>query len=223
MHYEVLTDAAAAASANSSTSSLLDPSKPTLVSLVPFCVPQANDVPQLSPTSPLHATHNIVAFSPRSHGRTVSDARPSHDPFVSAADLAFAFEALQLPSSHLYAPGTICGRIGVAFAVLFPHLVTALALAGISGREAKTSIEGFKTLDSSMFNPEEPEDLHETLAELCELGEDDPPALACTDRLVCAAAYSLWGAHLTTDGFDAFINLLLRVSRITRSAESTSD
>ncbi|BGP29411.1 hypothetical protein JCM10296v2_001150 [Rhodotorula toruloides] len=189
MHYEILTDASAAAPSTSSTSSLLDPSKPTLVSLVPFCVPQATDIPQLRPTSPLHATHNIVAFSPRSHGRTVSESKPSHDPFVSAADLAFAFEALQLPPSQLYAPGSICGRIGVAFTILFPNLVTALSLVGISGREAKTSTAGFKTLDSAMFDPEEAEDLHETLAEL---------------------SYSLWGDHLTTDEFDAFINLLLR-------------
>ncbi|BGP37417.1 hypothetical protein JCM10450v2_001327 [Rhodotorula kratochvilovae] len=184
MHYEVLKP-----DGSTDTGAALDPTRPTLVVLVPFLAVTLQDVPQVWPDSPLHATHQIVAFSPRSHGRTISEPQPQHDPFVSAADLAFAFEALQLPPSPLFAPGSICGRIAVAFAVLFPQLVTALAVVGISGTEAKTSLEGFRTLDATMFNPEEPADLHETIAELVR---------------------HLWTDYLDVDGFDKFVNFLLR-------------
>ncbi|GAA5822356.1 hypothetical protein JCM3770_000532 [Rhodotorula araucariae] len=184
MHYEVLR-----ADGSIDTGAPLDPERPTLVALVPFIAATPQDLPQISPDSPLHTEYQIVAFSSRSHGRTMSEPRPQHDPFVCAADLAFAFEALQLPPSPLFAPGSICSRIAVAFAVLFPQLVTALAIVGIASTNAKTSLEGFRTLDATMFNPEDEADLHETIAEL---------------------AYSLWSNYLDVDGFDRFVNLLLR-------------
>ncbi|GAA5998059.1 alpha/beta fold hydrolase [Rhodotorula paludigena] len=182
MHYDVL-------GSPSGSQTNVDPTKPILVVLCPFVSVQASELPQLSPGSPLHDVYQIVAFSPRSHGRTTSDSKPQHDPFVSAADLAFAFEALQLPPSPLFAPGSICGRIAVAFTILFPHLVTSLALIGMAGRGAKASREAFRTLDGSMFNPEEPEDMHETLAELC---------------------HSLYNEYISVDESDKFLNLLLR-------------
>ncbi|GAA5875280.1 hypothetical protein JCM8547_006887 [Rhodosporidiobolus lusitaniae] len=182
MHYEVL-------STRASPSTLLDPSKPTLVALVPFYSVQASELPQLGPTSPLRESHNVVAFSLRSHGRTVAEVKPTHDAFVSAADLAFAFEALQLPPSQIYAPGAINGRIAIAFSVLFPELVSALLLAAPSGRSAMTSNEGFKTLDASMFNPSDVEDLHEIMAEL---------------------ALQLYGDYAPAERMDDLINLLLR-------------
>ncbi|GAA5885111.1 hypothetical protein JCM6882_007232 [Rhodosporidiobolus microsporus] len=166
-----------------------DPHKPTLVALVPFCIAQASSIPQIGPSSPLRQTHNIFAFSPRSHGRTVSEVKPQHDAFVSAADLAFAFEALQLPPSHVFAPGAICGRIGLAFTTLFPDLVLTLALAGVSGSDPMTSIEGFRTLEATMFNPSDVEDLYEIMAEL---------------------ALQLWDDCTSADKLDDFINLLLR-------------
>ncbi|GAA5929170.1 hypothetical protein JCM3775_006753 [Rhodotorula graminis] len=167
----------------------VDPTRPTLVTLVPFVSPTFMDVPQLRPGSSLRANYQIVALSPRSHGRTTSTVRPEHDPYVSAADVAFAFEALKLPPSPIYAPGFIAGRIAVALAVLFPDLVTSLALIGVSGCHGMTTVEGFRTLDASMFNPEEPADLYETLGEL---------------------AKSLYNDELHVDAFDDLMNFLLR-------------
>ncbi|GAA5829092.1 hypothetical protein JCM11251_004122 [Rhodosporidiobolus azoricus] len=178
MFYEVL-----------SADGQLDASRPTFVSLVPFCTAQASDIPQISGSSPLRATFNLLAFSPRSHGRTVSEPKPQHDAFVSAADLAFAYEALQLPPSHLYAPGVACGRIALAFTTIFPDLVLSLALAGVTSTDPIISAEGFRTLDSAMFNPAETEDIEEAMAEL---------------------AMELWDASAPVDKTDDFINLLLR-------------
>ncbi|GAA6034971.1 hypothetical protein JCM8097_002120 [Rhodosporidiobolus ruineniae] len=184
MHYEVLSEPS-----DPSSASLIDPSKPTLVALVPFYASQPSEVPQLAPSSPFRQSHNLIAISSRSHGRTSSEVKPQHDAFVSAADLAFAFEALSLPPSAIYGPGSICGRVALAFATLFPDLVTSLAVCGVSHREAMTTREGFKTLEASMFNPTDVDDLHEVMAEL---------------------GLQLWGDHASTERLDDFINLLIR-------------
>jgi pimeloyl-ACP methyl ester carboxylesterase len=160
LHYEVLNDPS-----TSPTSNLLDSRKPTLLALLPFYTTQATELPELNNSS-LRQSHNIIAISPRSHGRTAGEVKPSQDAFVSAADLAFAYEALQLPPCQIWAPGSICARIALAFAALFPDLVTALVLCAASSRDAMTSKEGFKTLEASMFDPEEEEDLAEVMAEL---------------------------------------------------------
>ncbi|GAA6006125.1 hypothetical protein JCM10207_000531 [Rhodosporidiobolus poonsookiae] len=191
MFYEVLSDPLATDNADlvDPATPLLDPSKPTLVTLVPFYAVQASALPQIDASSPLRKTHNIVAFSPRSHGRTVSEAKPQHDALVSAADLAFAFEALQLPPSQIYAPGSICGRIAIAFATMFPAQVTAIVVLGASALSALTTTEGFEMLDSTMFNPLSLEDLHEIMGEL---------------------AMQLMGRNAKGDQVDDFVNLLLR-------------
>jgi len=177
LHYEVLKP-----DGTSGDQLAADPTKPTLVALVPFLARTAMDVPQLRPGSSLRADYQIIAMSPRSHGRTTSEVRPQHDPFVSAADLAFAFKALQLPPCPVYAPGFIAGRTAVAFAILFPELVTALALIGVSGTEGMTTVEGFRTLDATLFNPEEPADLYEALGEL---GAPSPLALLFSSARPC--------------------------------------
>ncbi|GAA5854694.1 hypothetical protein JCM9279_006994 [Rhodotorula babjevae] len=180
MHFEVL---------QPDGTETVDPTRPTLVTLVHFVSPDYSHVPQLRPESSLRADYQIIALSPRSHGRTTSTVRPEHDPYVSAADLAFAFEALKLPPSSIYAPGFIASRIAVAFAVLFPDLVTSLCLIGFGTTEGRTGLEGFRTLDASMLNPEEPADLYETLGEL---------------------AQNLYNNELHVDAFDDVMSILLR-------------
>ena len=194
----------------------VDPTRPTLVTLVHFVSPNYSHIPQLRPGSSLRADYQIIALSPRSHGRTTSAVRPEYDPYVSAADLAFAFEALKLPPSTIYAPGFIASRIAVAFAILFPDLVTSLCLIGFGGIKGRTTLEGFRTLDASMFNPEDPADLYETLGEL---GASSPPVSRTrpskrTDpdfRLPLPTAKNLYGDELQVDAFDDVMSLLLRV------------
>ncbi|GAA5973336.1 hypothetical protein JCM11641_003078 [Rhodosporidiobolus odoratus] len=166
MHYEVLSLSTSTTSHSiHATAAWLDPSRPTLVVLVPFFVTHASALCQLGPTSPLLRSHNVLAFSPRAHGRTTSEPK-AHDAFASAADLAFAFEALQLPPSQLYAPGSICGRIALAFAAMFPSQVTALALCGVGSGARLAGPEAWATLESTLFNPPEEQDLHEVVGEL---------------------------------------------------------
>ena len=97
-------------------------------------------LPQLAPTSPLRKDFNIIALAPRSHGETTAPITAKSDHFVAAAEIAFAYEALQIPPCPLFAPSMICGRIALAFTILFPDLVTSLAVASLGSRKQRRSL-----------------------------------------------------------------------------------
>lgn len=97
-------------------------------------------LPQLAPTSALRKHFNIIALAPRSHGETTAPITAESDHFVAAAEIAFAYEALQIPPCPIFAPSMICGRIALAFTILFPDLVTSLALASLGSRKKRRSI-----------------------------------------------------------------------------------
>lgn len=97
-------------------------------------------LPQLAPTSTLRQHFDIIALAPRSHGETTAPITAESDHFVAAAEIAFAYEALQIPPCPIFAPSMICGRIALAFTVLFPDLVTSLGFASLGSRRQRRSI-----------------------------------------------------------------------------------
>lgn len=97
-------------------------------------------LPQLAPSSTLRKHFDIVALAPRSHSETAAPITAESDHFVAAAEVAFAYEALRIPPCPLFAPSTICSRIALAFAILFPNLVTSLAVASLGTRKERRSI-----------------------------------------------------------------------------------
>ncbi|GAA5884777.1 hypothetical protein JCM3774_003813 [Rhodotorula dairenensis] len=112
----------------------------TVVVLVPFTSVPLSTLPQLRPTSALRRRFDVVALAPRSHSETTAPITAESDHYVAAAEVALAYEALQIPPCPLFAPSTICSRIALAFAILFPDLVTSLAFVSLGGRSARRSI-----------------------------------------------------------------------------------
>lgn len=144
---------------------------------------------------------------------------PESDHYVAAAEVASAYEALQVPPCPLFAPSTICGRIALALAILFPDLVTSLAFVSLGSRSARRSIAqlvGFCELGVTG------EDI--VIEMFTELGEPFfhplfKRSLPSTDALVTensslrrAAAAILGGQGQTAEERDDLVKFLLRVS-----------
>lgn len=133
-----------------------------------------SSLPQLHHSSLLRQGYDIVALAPRSHGETIAPITAGSDHYVAAAELALAYEALRLPPCPLYAPSMMCGRIALAFTILFPNLVTSLALAGLGTRRPRRSLAqlvGFCELAVSG------DDAEIVVEMFTELGEDPVPGL----------------------------------------------
>ncbi|GAA5990723.1 hypothetical protein JCM10908_003208 [Rhodotorula pacifica] len=156
----------------------------TLVVLVPFTSSPLSTLPQLAATSPLRKNYDIIALAPRSHGETTAPITAESDHFVAAAELAFAYEALQIPPCPLFAPSTICSRIALAFTILFPDLVTALALASLSTRSARRSIAQLVGFCELAVGGEDSELVIEMFAELASILGGDGQTDEQKDRLV---------------------------------------
>ncbi|GAA5954448.1 hypothetical protein JCM8115_004593 [Rhodotorula mucilaginosa] len=147
---------------------------PTIVVLVPFMSVPLSTLPQLAPTSALRKHFNIIALAPRSHGETTAPITAESDHFVAAAEIAFAYEALQIPPCPIFAPSMICGRIALAFTILFPDLVTSLALASLGSRKKRRSIAEIVGICEVGLSGEDADLVVEMFSELAStLGDDD--------------------------------------------------
>ncbi|KAF9481994.1 alpha/beta-hydrolase [Pholiota conissans] len=107
-----------------------DPDKPTIVLLHPAFLDATWLDLQMGDTR-FHNQFNLIAFDMRSTGH--STCRPSgrHDSWVDAADLAFCFQKLHLPPSHIFAPEGTSIYCALRFAVLFPELCLSLTLVNV--------------------------------------------------------------------------------------------
>ncbi|KWU44656.1 hypothetical protein RHOSPDRAFT_33735 [Rhodotorula sp. JG-1b] len=147
---------------------------PTIVVLVPFTSVPLSTLPQLAPTSPLRKDFNIIALAPRAHGETTAPITAKSDHFVAAAEIAFAYEALQIPPCPLFAPSMICGRIALAFTILFPDLVTSLAVASLGSRKQRRSLAEIVGICEVGLSGEDADLVVEMFSELAStLGDDD--------------------------------------------------
>lgn len=123
-------------------------------------------LPQLAPGSLLREQYEIVALAPRSHGETTTPITAESDIYVGAAELAFAYKALDVAPCPLFAPSTIGSRIALAFAILFPNLVTALALASLGTRRPRRNIAQLVGFCEVAVNGEDPEIVVDMFTEL---------------------------------------------------------
>ncbi|KDE05754.1 hypothetical protein, variant [Microbotryum lychnidis-dioicae p1A1 Lamole] len=136
--------------------------------------------------------YQIVALENRSHGRsTRSPVMPSFDFFVSAADVAFAMEALSIPPSHVFCSGALAFQVGLKLCLLFPNQVLSLALVGAGQLFAPPDhVEVFEELDQCWFFPVDEGDYYETLEAISEIflsdynHREDSASIELKDRIV---------------------------------------
>ncbi|THH06798.1 hypothetical protein EW145_g3837 [Phellinidium pouzarii] len=147
----------------------------------------------------LYTRFNLIAFDMRSAGR--STARPSgaHDTWVDAADLAFAIQALGLPSAHFFAVENISVNAALRIAALFPELCSSLTLINVPPpTELEWVFEMYGELLNMWCHPQDLDEFDHALLELtnCLLGKvlplDSTPELQ--DELVAfwSLTYPPW-------------------------------
>ncbi|CAA7259482.1 unnamed protein product [Cyclocybe aegerita] len=107
-----------------------DPEKPTIVILHPIFLDSTWLDLQLG-DSRLNKHYNIIAFDMRCSGK--SHCRPSgrHDSWVDCADLAFCFQKLHLPPSHILALEGSSIYCALRLALLFPEMCLSLTLVNV--------------------------------------------------------------------------------------------
>ncbi|KAF8974713.1 alpha/beta-hydrolase [Flammula alnicola] len=107
-----------------------DPEKPTIVILHPVFLDSTWLDLQMG-DSRFNSQFNIIAFDMRCAGK--SSCRPSarHDSWVDAADLAFCFQKLHLPPSHILSLEGTSINCALRFAVLFPESCLSLTLVNV--------------------------------------------------------------------------------------------
>ncbi|KAJ3503273.1 hypothetical protein NLJ89_g8505 [Agrocybe chaxingu] len=107
-----------------------DPEKPTIVILHPIFLDSTWLDLQLG-DSRLNKHYNIIAFDMRCSGK--SQCRPSgrHDSWVDCADLAFCFQKLHLPPSHILALEGSSINCALRLALLFPEMCLSLTLVNV--------------------------------------------------------------------------------------------
>lgn len=127
-----------------------DPSKPTLA----IIHPEFMDVTWLDNhfgDPRLYENYNLIAFDLRVAGR--STCRPSgrHDSWVDAADLAFCFQKLHLPCSHILALEGIACFAALRFCLLFPEMCASLTLCNMPApTELKWLFTAYDELSQSL-------------------------------------------------------------------------
>ncbi|KAF8914148.1 alpha/beta-hydrolase [Gymnopilus junonius] len=107
-----------------------DPEKPPIVILPPAFLDSTWTEAQMG-DSRLNKNYNIIAFDMRSSGKSICRPSGRHDSWVDAADLAFCFQILHLPPSHILALEGTSVYCALRFAVLFPELCLSLTLVNV--------------------------------------------------------------------------------------------
>ncbi|KDR83489.1 hypothetical protein GALMADRAFT_235659 [Galerina marginata CBS 339.88] len=107
-----------------------DPEKPTLVILHPAFLDSTWVDSQMG-DSRFDNNYNIIALDMRSCGKSVCRPNGRHDSWVDAADLAFCFQKLHLPPSHILGLEGTSIYCALRFAVLFPELCLSLTLVNV--------------------------------------------------------------------------------------------
>ncbi|GAA5979209.1 hypothetical protein JCM10908_002838 [Rhodotorula pacifica] len=107
----------------------------------------------------LRDDYALTVVELRGLGRTIGGQSPDYDYWVAAADIAFLMNALQLPPSHIFAPGFSAFRTAIQFSILFPDQALSLSLVGaMSLFGPPRNAEAFQEVDAVWSNPED-EDL----------------------------------------------------------------
>lgn len=107
-----------------------DPAKPTIVILHPVFLDSTWLDLQLG-DSRFNKNYNLIAFDMRSCGKSYCRPSGRHDSWIEAADLAFCFQKLQLPPSHLLCLEGTSIYCALRFAILFSEFCLSLTLVNV--------------------------------------------------------------------------------------------